>query len=53
MKYQDGNFTYHRKNELYWDIGEFKFENDQLQEIVWGFWKVINKLIFENLVSIK
>ena len=52
MKYQDGNFTYHRKNELYWDINEVKIENHHLQDIIWGFRKAINKMIFEKLVSI-
>lgn len=50
MKYQNGNFTYHRKNELYWDIHEVKVEKDMLKHILWGFRKAINDCIREKLV---
>jgi hypothetical protein len=45
MKYPNGEFTYHRKNENYWDIKEIKMENDILMEIIWVFRKTINNLI--------
>lgn len=50
MKYQDGNFTYHRKNELYWDINEIKIETDILTDIIWGFRKAVNECIREKVV---
>lgn len=45
MKYPNGEFTYHRKNENYWDIKEIKMDNDILMEIIWVFRKSINNLI--------
>jgi len=51
MKYQDGNFTYHRKNENYWDIKEIDIEMDLLSEIIWGFRKAINETILEGTIA--
>ncbi|WP_335497196.1 hypothetical protein [Neobacillus drentensis] len=48
MKYQDGNFTYHRKNENYWDIKEIDIEFEMLSEIIWGFRQTINEMILEG-----
>ncbi|MDQ1003939.1 hypothetical protein QFZ28_004339 [Neobacillus niacini] len=45
MKYNNGEFTYHRKNELYWDIKEIKTDIDMLTDIIWGFRKAINECI--------
>lgn len=45
MKYQDGNFTYHRKNELYWDIKEIQMDSGILIDVMWGFRKSINRFI--------
>lgn len=45
MKYHNQTFTYHRKNDLYWDINEIEAENDILIDIIWGFRKAINQSI--------
>ncbi|OLS40684.1 hypothetical protein [Bacillus sp. MRMR6] len=45
MKYDNGTFTYHRKNELYWDIRENKIECEILTDILWSFRKTINEYI--------
>lgn len=50
MKYGHDIFTFHRKNELYWDIKEIEIEKDMLKDILWGFRKVINECIREKLV---
>ncbi|WP_251554657.1 hypothetical protein [Neobacillus muris] len=52
MKYKDGIFTYHRKNELYWDINEIKIMPEILPDIIWGFRKAVNERIKERLVRI-
>jgi hypothetical protein len=51
MKYPNGNFTYHRKNEHYWDIREIDIELEMLSEIIWGFRKTINELILESTIA--
>jgi hypothetical protein len=48
MKYPDGKFTYHRKNEQYWDIKEIDIDIDMLSDIIWGFRKTINELLLES-----
>jgi hypothetical protein len=45
MKSREGDFYYHRKNELYWDIRENKVETDILTDIIWAFRQEINKSI--------
>jgi hypothetical protein len=50
MKYHDGKFSYHRKNELYWDIDEIQIEREMLTDILWGFRKAINECIREKVV---
>ncbi|MCM2532738.1 hypothetical protein NDK43_10525 [Neobacillus pocheonensis] len=50
IKYPDGKFTYHRKNESYWDIKEIRVDNDILMEIIWGFRKAINECIRKKAV---
>lgn len=50
MKYPDGNFTYHRKNEQYWDIKEIAIEMDMLSDIIWGFRNTINEMILESTI---
>jgi hypothetical protein len=47
MKYPDGIFYYHRKNELYWDIREIIVETEILTDIIWAFRLAINKSINE------
>lgn len=32
MKYQDVNFSTHRKNDLYWDIVEIKIDNNHCRK---------------------
>ena len=51
MKYPDGSFTYHRKNEHYWDIKEIEVELDNLSDIIWGFRKTINEIILETTLA--
>jgi hypothetical protein len=51
MKYPNGNFTYHRKNENYWDIKEINIEMDMLSDIVWGFRKTINETILASTLA--
>lgn len=53
MKYPDGHFTYHRKNEHYWDIKEIEIEMDILSDIIWGFRKAINEIILERTLAFK
>ena len=50
MKYPDGSFTYHRKNDHYWDINEIKIDLDHLSDIIWGFRKTINEMILESML---
>lgn len=50
MKYPDGTFTYHRKNEHYWDIREINIDLDMLTDIIWGFRKTINETILESAI---
>lgn len=45
MKYKDDSFTYHRKNDLYWDVTEITADNEMLTDIIWGFRKAINECI--------
>jgi hypothetical protein len=45
IKYPNGEFTYHRKNDLYWDIKEIKTNCDMLTDIIWGFRKTVNECI--------
>jgi hypothetical protein len=45
MKSREGDYYYHRKNELYWDIREIKVETDILIDIIWAFRQAINKSI--------
>lgn len=52
IKYPEGKFTYHRKNENYWDIKEIEIEKDMLSEIIWGFRKTINEMIFESSIAL-
>jgi hypothetical protein len=52
MKYPEGHFTYHRKNENYWDIKEIAIEQDMLSEIIWGFRKTINEMILESSIAL-
>ena len=52
MKYPNGQFTYHRKNELYWDIKEIQISNEILPDIIWVFRKAINERIKDKLVNI-
>ena len=47
IKYPDGKFTYHRKNELYWDINEIQMSNEILPDIIWAFRKAINERLKE------
>lgn len=47
IKYPDEVITFHRKNELYWDIKEIKADPDMLTDIIWGFRKAINQSIKE------
>lgn len=51
MKYPEGNFTYHRKNENYWDIKEVDIDLDMLSDIIWGFRKTINEMILEGTMA--
>jgi hypothetical protein len=50
MKSSDGDFYYHRKNELYWDIKEIKVETGILTDIIWTFRQAVNKSIKEIAV---
>jgi hypothetical protein len=52
MKYPDGHFTYHRKNENYWDINEIEIATDMLSDIIWGFRKTINEMILESTITL-
>lgn len=52
LKYPDGKFTYHRKNEHYWDIREIDIEEEMLSDIIWGFRKTINELILESTIAL-
>jgi hypothetical protein len=52
MKYPDGKFTYHRKNEHYWDIREIDIEMEMLSDIIWGFRKSINELILVSTIAL-
>ena len=51
LKSPDGEFYYHRKNELYWDIKEIMVEKDILTDIIWAFRTAVNKSINEMAVS--
>ncbi|MEH7308932.1 hypothetical protein [Neobacillus drentensis] len=51
MKYPSGKFTYHRKNENYWDIKEIDIELDMLSDIIWGFRNIINEMIVESTIA--
>lgn len=42
MKYDEGNFTLHRKNEVFWDIGEVEINGEKLKEFIWENRKSIN-----------
>jgi hypothetical protein len=50
MKYDNGDFTYHRKNALYWDIREIIIEREILTDILWSFRKTINEYIRRKAV---
>ncbi|MEH7180299.1 hypothetical protein [Neobacillus vireti] len=47
IKSSEGEFYFHRKNELYWDIKEIKVDTDILIDIIWAFRQAINKSIKE------
>ncbi|PFP22926.1 hypothetical protein COJ96_24815 [Bacillus sp. AFS073361] len=51
MKYPEGNFTYHRKNENYWDIKEVDIDLEMLSDIIWGFRKTINDMILAGTMA--
>lgn len=51
MRYEDGMFTYYRKNELFWDIREIEIEPGELQEFVWGLRKKMNKKVVDQLTT--
>lgn len=44
MRYDDGSYTYHRKNEMYWDWCEHPVQPEELLEFVWSYRKEINKI---------
>lgn len=50
MKSQNGNYFYHRKNELYWDLKEIMVDIDILSDIIWVFRTAIFKSIKEIVV---
>lgn len=50
MKSGKGEFYYHRKNELYWDIKAINVETDILIDIIWAFRKAVKKSIEETVV---
>jgi hypothetical protein len=45
MKYQDGTFTYHRKNEVFWDVREIGVEGQNLTKVIWDNRKFVNKCL--------
>ncbi len=53
MKYPDGMFTYHRRNEQYWDIREMDMDEEMLSDIIWGFRKTINESILESKIALQ
>lgn len=50
MKSKNGNYFYHRKNELYWDLKEIMVDIDILSDIIWVFRTAIFKSIKEIVV---
>ncbi len=45
MKSEEGNFFYHRKNELYWDLKEIMIDTGVLADIIWVFRTAFNHSI--------
>lgn len=52
MKYQDGTFSYHRKNEVFWDISEIEINNGELIQMFWDYRKYINKCLKEAEIQL-
>ncbi|QGQ46371.1 hypothetical protein [Metabacillus sediminilitoris] len=48
MKYDNNVFTYHRKNESFWDIKEQIIESKDLYKLIWKNRKSINKFLKAN-----
>lgn len=48
MKYKDGNFTLHRKNNLFWDVEEQPLANDELIDIIWKNRKAVNRFLKQD-----
>jgi hypothetical protein len=52
MKYNDNSFSYHRKNEMYWDLYETPFDEViKIERFVWEHRKGINKKIAKCLTT--
>ncbi|TCN25459.1 hypothetical protein [Mesobacillus foraminis] len=48
MKYKDGHFTLHRKNNLFWDLDERSITNDELIDIIWKNRKAVNRFLKQD-----
>jgi hypothetical protein len=51
MQYPDEQFTFHRKNDHYWDLFETPLNREQVMRFIWKHRKALNKLRERNLIE--
>jgi hypothetical protein len=45
MKYLDGTYSIHRKNDLMWDLHEVIFTEKEIENVIWAKRRFINPVI--------
>lgn len=48
MKYEEAQFTYYRKNDLFWYIREVEITTKELYKLIWNYRKSINEYFKVN-----